>query len=453
MIRMLRFYSLAGLVAIVVTLLMLFWFYRQVAIDGIVQLAERTNLTLARSALNSMGPELVEFLRSTGELRAHERTRPDLPPTLAAGLRQMMQDRTVVRVKLLNRRGVVVYSSAHQQIGSNQGTNNGFIAAIRGEVSNSLIYRDTFNGFDGATEEDNLMQTYLPVRASLADPIEGVFEIYTDVNHLAGQAERTEFIILIGALLILGATYAVVMLVTWRAGSMIELQQRTIRERTQTLELLSAQMLKSEESHKKKLAFELHEGLAQTLSAIKLHLENLRTGDAPVVAVIPALREAIDDVRTIATELRPSSIDDVGLLLTLERVCRETEQRYSPLRITMNSGLQEADIPERLKIILYRIVVSVLADLARHTDNRRINLSLWKNGRTLFLMIDDTAREDLERTAVPLARIDPQLSAGFARMEELTTLSGGEFGAAHHAGGGTILRASWHIHASSPTNA
>ena len=69
-----------------------------------------------------------------------------------------------------------------------------------------------------------------------------------------------------GAILILSALYAVLILIVRRANNTIELQQRTIRERTETLELLSAQMLKTEESHKKKIAFELHEGVAQTLA-------------------------------------------------------------------------------------------------------------------------------------------------------------------------------------------
>jgi signal transduction histidine kinase len=450
--RELRYYSFAGLVAIFATLLMLFWFYRQVAIQGIVQLAERTNLTLARSALGSMRPDLIEFLHASTQPRANGTYGPDLPPGLAASIRSLMQDRTVVRVKLYNRAGIVVYSSRHEQIGADQHGNDGFRSAIDGRVTNNLVYRDQFNSFDGSTEDDNLMQTYLPVRASPADPIEGVFEIYTDVNNLASQTERTEFIIMLGALVILLATYGAVILVVWRAANIIEMQQRTIRERTQTLEVLSAHMLKSEESNKKKIAHELHEGLAQTLSAIKLYVENLRSGgksDADglqsVGAIIPVLHDAIQEVRAIATELRPSSIDDIGLLLTLQRLCRDVEQKHPPLRIDLQIPLQENDIPARLKIILYRIITSVFDDMAERANDARIGLALWRDDNNLTLLIDDTASEDLDRTAMPLANIDPQHSAGLARMEELTTLSGGEFKASHHAGGGTTLRASWSV--------
>lgn len=452
MFKLVRYYFVVSLVAVLATLLLLAWFYRQVAIQGIVELTERNNLTLARTALSSMKPDLLDFLRATEHLQPDQPAYPPLPPQLAEPIRNLMFERAVVRVKLYNHRGIVVYSSRHEQIGSDQGRNQGFAMAVSGQVVNSLIYRDTFNRLDGATENDNMMQTYLPIRASPADPTLGVFEIYTDINHLAQQTERTEFIIIFGALIILTATYFAVGFGMWRAGKIIEQQQRTIHERTQTLEALSAQMLRGEESNKKRIAHELHEGLAQTLSAIKLYVENLRArnpkGDADpqtLGAIIPVLRDAIEDVRNIATELRPSSIDDIGLLQTLDSHLREVEQLHPPIQIELEAGLTEQDIPARLKIILYRIVASVLNDMVRYSNNGTINLGLWRKDNDLTLMIDDTAVDALDLTAIPLSHIDPTQRAGFARMEELTTLSGGEFRASRHAKGGATLHATWHV--------
>ena len=263
------------------------------------------------------------------------------------------------------------------------------------------------------------------------------------------MTERTEFIIMVGATLILSALYAVLILIVRRAGRIIELQQHTIRERTETLEVLSAQMLRSEESHKKKIAFDLHEGLAQTLAALKLQVENGRqrrecdAAAACVDSIIPVLQEAIQEVRAIATDLRPPSLDDLGLLPTINWLCRELEQQHPRIRIERQISLQERDIPPPLKIVLYRIIVSVLDDMAQHTNTGRIHLALWLDDDSLILLIDDTATEALDTTTIPLLNIDPQVRAGFARMEELTTLSGGVFNASHHSGGGTTLRAAW----------
>ncbi len=450
MLRLHRYYLSAGLVALFITLVLLVGFYRQMAIHGIAEQAERGNLTLARTALNSVKPVLLEYLRHTDYLRTDNGTRPALPPQLAEAIRNLMMDRAVVRVQIFNRHGRIVFSNRYALIGSDQRDNRGFVSAINGKVSNSVVYRDTHNDFDGGVEADNLMQTYLPVQASQAHPVQGVFEIYTDVNHLADQTEHTRFFIIVGALLILSAMNAAVVVI-WRAGNIIDAQQRTIRERTNTLEVLSSHMLKSEELHKQKIAFELHEGLAQTLSAIKLHVENLGTAGGgkskaqAVESIVPVLRDAIQEVRTIATELRPSSIDDLGLLLTLQRLCREVEQQHPHIRINRQLSLDESDIPSPMKIILYRIIASVLDDMAQASGSGPIQLALWRDDRTLTLMIDDTAADALDQTAVPLANIDPQLRAGFARMEELTTLSGGRFSASHHAHGGTTLQATWNV--------
>ncbi|MBW8370308.1 MAG: hypothetical protein K0M66_04945 [Thiobacillus sp.] len=452
MFKLLRFYSIASLVAILATALLLGFFYRQVAIQGIIQLAERNNLTLARAALNSVRPALLEYLSSAAEVGTGDIGRPAPPPELAMAIRTLMHDSTVVRIKIYNQQGVVAYSTKTAQIGRDQRNNPGFISAINGRVADTLIYRDTFNSFDEDTEEDNLMQTYIPIRASRTEPVLGVFEIYTDVNDLVHQNERTEFIIIAGALLILMGLYAALLLVVQRARNIIESQHQTIRERTETLEILSARMLKSEESNKKKIAIELHEGLAQTLSAVKLNLENSQqkidsddTIGKSMAKIIPVLQSAIEDVRTIATELRPSSIDDLGLLPTINSLCRNFQQRHPGTRIQQDISLQEKDIPAPLKVILYRIIMLALDDVALHTSSDRVVIALYRDGETLTLLIDDTPLASPDMASNTLVEVDPHLESRFAKMLELTTLSGGTFSAARPAAGRNMLRAAWNV--------
>jgi len=452
MFRLLRYFSVTSLVAFLAALVALVWFYRQVAVEGISHIAERSNVALARTTLTSLSPLLLDYLRATEDLQPESIAHYPRPPELSSTVGSLLVDRTVIRINLFNRQGTVIYSNRDAQVGSRQHLNEGFRAAIRGNVANSLVYRDSFNSFDGGTEDENLMQTYLPVRDGPNGPVHGVFEIYTDVDHLARQTERTEFMTLFGALAILSTMYAVVVFIVWRAGRLMERQQETIRERSSALETLSAHMLRNEESYKRKIALDLHEGLAQTLSGIKLHVENIKAHDRqdsprrPAVdAIIPALQGAIRDVESIARELRPASIDDFGLLLTLQLLCRAVEQRNPSIVIDQQITLQEADIPAHLKITLYRIVTSVLDDMARQPLAGRITLALWCDGKALSLMIDDSPPGARDSTAIPLANIDPQQRQGLARMEALTTLSGGTFMASHHAAGGATLYACWRV--------
>jgi signal transduction histidine kinase len=459
MLKLLRYYVLASLVAVLATAALLTWYYRQVAIQGIVQLVEQSSLVLTRTALSPIRPALVDFLQASSGLRTtavhplQDTLHPSLPPEVVETIKLLMRDRSIARIKIYNRNGIVAFSTKTSQIGRDQRDNPGVISALNGRVAHTLIYRDTFNGFDGESEEDNLMQTYIPIRASPAEPIEGVFELYADVNRLVLEIEHTEFVIMAGSLLIMSVLYAVLILIMRHAGKLVESQQRTIRERTETLELLSSQMLKNEESNRKKIATELHEGLAQTLAALKLKVEtgwHLRDGNVAgesADSIIPVLQQAIHEVRTIAMDLRPPSLDDFGLLPTLDWFCREFQQQHAGMRVEQQIGVQEHDIPSSLKTVVYRIVVSVLADMAQQTNTNRIHLALWRDRHTLTLLIDDTPSDASDRTAISLVNIDPQACAGFARMEELTTLSGGEFSASYHVAGGTTLRASWDVKA------
>lgn len=452
MFKLLRFYSMASFLAVLVTALLVGLFYRQVAIQGIMNLAERNNLALARTALSSVRPELIDYLNRVAQPGFARVGYQPLPPELAEAIGKLMRDSSVVRIKIYNQQGIVAFSTKTAQIGTDQGDNPGFIAAINGRVADTLIYHDTFNSLDAETEEDNLMQTYIPIRASPTDPVQGVFEIYTDVNDLVDQIERTELIVMAGALLILTMLYAVLLLVVRRARNIIDSQNQTIRERTETLEILSARMLKNEESNKRKIALELHEGLAQTLSAVKLSLENNRQridGDDAAAqsmeTIIPALQGAIEDVRTIATELRPSSIDDLGLLPTLGSVCRNFQRQHPGIRILQDLPLREKDVPAPLKVILYRIVVLALDDIALHTDSDQIALALRRDGDMLTLLVDDTPSVAPDASATTLIEIDPVPESRFSKMLELATLSGGRFAAARPAAERIVLRASWTV--------
>jgi signal transduction histidine kinase len=445
MFKLLRYYAASSLVAIMATAVLLTWFYRQIAIEGIVQLAERSNMNLAQIAMNPIKPALLAFL-DTADFRPGTTGAPLLPELAWSVATVMQETNSIARIKIYNRAGVVVFSTDPSQVGDDQSRNEGFIAAIGGGVGSELVYRDTFNRFDGVTEEDNLMQTYLPVRAGPGEPVRGVFEIYADVNGMVRQAERTEFIILGGALLIMSGLYAVLLLVVRHANKIIERQQRTITERNQTLALLADDMLKAEDERKRKIAFELHEGVAQTLAAVKLKAEigQREEADGPVAAsansMIPMLQEAIEDVRAIATDLRPASLDDLGLLPTVGWLCREFERRHPAIRIERLISLQEREIPASLKGILYGIIMSVLGDLAHHQQAVRVRLGLALDGDLLVLLVDNSGDAPAGKLSL---RADSGPLARAGRMNELTTLSGGVFTATGRSDGGATLRAVW----------
>ncbi len=447
--KLMRFYSITSLAGFVVTAVLLMLFVRQLVIADIVQLAERSTLTLANSILNSVKPDLVEFLGEVQDAVPHRPLDQQLPARLAAAIVEMMRDGSVVRVKIYNRRGVVVFSTKSSQIGNAQENNAGFISAIGGKILSTLVFRDTFNHFDQETEDDNLMQTYVPARGNPTKPISGVLEIYTDITPLVYINERNQFGLLTLVALLLAFLYSVLILIMRHATKIIESQQTTIRDRTTTLEMLSGRMLKSEEMEKKKIAVDLHEGLAQTLSAIKTHVERSRAKSASPEAgteslerIVPVLQDAISEVRAIATELRPSTLDGLGLLPTIRWFCREFEQLHPGKRIEQNLELQESDLPAALKIVLYRVIESVMKNLVSYVDADQIRIDLRLAGRTIILSVEDSP-QDSTYAAATTQIPDPDLQLQFVEARERTTLSGGTCSIGHNATGGVRLRCAW----------
>lgn len=446
MFRLLRFYSISSLLAILVTGLLLIGLYRHEASQAVLRLGEMNNLSLANTTLNAIRPQLVDYLRSVaGEPPQPESTLPPISAPLQSAISGLMQDNSVVRIKIYNPLGTVVYSTRPGQTGRGQHeneheTNTGFMTAFGGRVANALIYRDSFNRFDGTTEEDNLMQTYIPVRAAPGQPIEGVFEIYTDVNNQVLENERILFRVLAGAAMILLVLYIALFLLVRRANNIIKSQHQTIQERTATIETLSAKMMGSEESRRKQIAYDLHEGVAQTLSAVKLSIESCMqdctqhkavTGDK----VIPILCDAIQEVRTMATRMRPSSLDDLGLLPTLDWYCRELGKQHEGVRATAAVYFRESDIPPQLKIIIYRIFDFVSINIAESDDKATIDFSLKRDGNDLVLSIEHDPSPSWQPAAMP----------SVAEAEERATLSGASFYAGRNLAGGLSVRAAWTI--------
>ncbi len=271
--RFLRYFAIISFVCIACSAASMVFYFRHISIQEIAEFGEYTNSILAEAALGSVRSGTLEFLAQT-----HDVPRDGLPALVLRQdieheLEELLLTRAVERVKIYNQKGWVVYSSKPNLIGNDQSRNAGVQAALAGKTVSELVFRDAFNFFDRKTEEDNLIQTYLPIRPSATEPVMGVFEIYVDVNSRVQHTEQAQYRVIAVALLIMSLLYlALIAFVRW-AQKTINHQQRQIRSHVNSLKVLSARMLQHQEEEKRRIAFELHEGLAQTLSAVKMSLE------------------------------------------------------------------------------------------------------------------------------------------------------------------------------------
>ena len=449
MFKLLRFYSVTSFFIIFVTAALLTLFYRQVTIHWIEHMAETDNLTLAQTVLNSFKSELVPYLSVIDDPNDRGISWQSPPDELVADILKMTQDTSVESIKIYNQDGQMFLSTQMDQIGTSEGNTPGFRSAINGSIFSVMTYRDIFNRFKGTGEKDNLMHTYIPIRNGPADPVLGVLEIHNNMDHVVEENNKMLLMVLAGSEGLLAILYALLFFTVRYAKNIIDAQQKTIRERTTSLESLSRLLLKNEESGKHKIAHDLHEGIAQTLSAIKMNVEssqlNANNANAkPLESIVPVLQSAIQEVRTIATELRPSSLSDLGLLPTINWFCREFEQQHTGISIRPEISLGESEIPVPLRIVIYRIIESTFKNIAQYSNTDQIKFVLNLADDMIHLIIGDAPVVERPSVGV-LARFDPSADPQFrfAEMKERTTLSGGKFSATRNKSGWVTLHASW----------
>jgi signal transduction histidine kinase len=223
-----------------------------------------------------------------------------------------------------------------------------------------------------------------------------------------------------------------------------------LKQSENELRRLSSKLLTAHEEESKRIGQELHDGLAQTLSAVKIWVENaiIQLGQKdPVEAakslesVVPLAQGAVEEVRRISKNLRPSSLDDLGLLATISWSCQEFNTLYAGIEIQKKMEIEEAHVPDPLKIVIYRVLQEALNNIAKHSGANLVRISLKAAGGMIEMIIDDNG-EGFEMEYI-LSGQRSVRGLGIASMKERTELSGGSFLIESCKGVGTTVRASW----------
>jgi PAS domain S-box-containing protein len=228
--------------------------------------------------------------------------------------------------------------------------------------------------------------------------------------------------------------------------------EEALRESGKELRILSNQLLLAEEKERKRIAGELHDGIGQALSAIKFSVENalgqLRNVSdqselESLEALIPLTQKTIEEVRRIVKDLRPSILDDLGILATINWFCREFQKVYTGIQIKSDIDVQEDSIPSPLKTVIYRILQEALNNIAKHSSADRVQLSLIEQANRVKLSIrDNGVGFDVTKT---ISMKPSRRGFGLASMRERAGLSGADFDIKSEAGQGTVIGVEWDV--------
>ncbi len=243
---------------------------------------------------------------------------------------------------------------------------------------------------------------------------------------------------------------------TLELQELTETLDRRVQERTtelakanETLRDLSSRLLSAHEEERKKIAGEIHDTLGSCLSGIKFKVENIlqqvRKGanaeTESLSTVIPIIQEGIEECRRMQMDLRPAILDDLGLLPTLSWFCRRFQTIYSSIRIEREIGIEEDEIPNAFKIVVYRVTQEAMNNIAKHSEANLVRLSLRKRDKKLEFVIQDNGQGfNMEKAGL---RESTMRGLGLSSMRERVELSGGLFTIESRKGAGTLIRASW----------
>lgn len=183
-----------------------------------------------------------------------------------------------------------------------------------------------------------------------------------------------------------------------------------VKSATDTLVFLHAgmneqadQLLTIQETERQRIAIDLHDGIGPLLTLIKLELTNaaglLGGGRRQAGVVLAAIQRAednvsraFDELRRTVMDLRPSMLDDLGILPTLGWLVREFELSGTGVAIERQLLADERDIPAALKIVIFRVCQEALNNVIKHAHARRVKLAMDMRDGLLHLSIEDDGR-------------------------------------------------------------
>ena len=225
----------------------------------------------------------------------------------------------------------------------------------------------------------------------------------------------------------------------------VRVQERTeeLAESHQRLQQLAAQLILAQERERRRVANELHDSLLSELAAMKYIFEAklmllkkgqlLDTNEFDKVTDI--MQKVMKDARGIMNNLRPSILDDMGLIPTIHWLIQEYQKTYDYIQICKQVEVLEKDIPELLKVVIFRLLQEALNNFARHGRGNLVELSLLKSGDTLHLRIQDNGQ------GFDMGKV--QKGLGLESMQERVEISGGSYHMESAVGKGTTISASW----------
>jgi len=207
---------------------------------------------------------------------------------------------------------------------------------------------------------------------------------------------------------------------------------------------VSRRLVEAQEAERRRIARELHDEVGQALTAVKINLQALESQGAALAMErrlkdsIAVVERALQQVRNISLDLRPSLLDDLGLVSALRWYVDNQAQRAG-LSATFTAAPPDLRLPADLETACFRVAQEALTNVIRHAHATRVEVNLASTGHGVRLLIRDNG----VGFNVPhaLAQAAHGKSLGLVGLRERAALAGGRLEIISARGSGTEVRA------------
>lgn len=195
--------------------------------------------------------------------------------------------------------------------------------------------------------------------------------------------------------------------------------------------------LRAQEEERARVARDLHDEVNQSLTGLLLRLEAVREAAPPelepeLAATRSLANQAMEELLSLARQLRPTALDDLGLAAAIGGQVEQVERSDLAAELTTNGDF--SDLDDDVQLVVYRVAQEALTNAARHSEAQRITVSLHRSGDGVDLEIADDGRG--------FAFEQSERGLGISGMRERALLIGAELTIESRPGDGTTVHLS-----------
>jgi signal transduction histidine kinase len=228
-----------------------------------------------------------------------------------------------------------------------------------------------------------------------------------------------------------------------QVGAALENADLYTRLETRTLELarLSTRMVEQHEEQRRRLSRELHDETAQVFSAVKMEIGILREKvpleqASRLDQVLELIDTGIRSIRSVTNDLRPSLLDDLGLLPALRSLVADFSER-SGIRTELAVPAVMPPLSREAELALFRALQEALSNVLRHADAHSVDIGVSVVPNEILLRVSDDGRGLPE--GISQERLELHGHMGLAGMRERITALGGTVRLQRRNGAGALL--------------